>query len=58
MDFSSSEYAVKAKHARSGLIWLGQYRFPSALTRSFRLRNLGVGRLILVWISEVYNNST
>nr|DAI27552.1 MAG TPA: hypothetical protein [Caudoviricetes sp.] len=26
MDFSSSDI-----HARSGLIWLGQYRFPSAL---------------------------
>nr|DAJ66321.1 MAG TPA: hypothetical protein [Caudoviricetes sp.] len=52
MDFSSSDI-----HARSGLIWLGQYRFPSALTRSFRLRNLGVGRLVRLDI-EVYNNST
>ena len=83
MDFSSSEYAVKAKHARSGLIWDDKLSLvrqiypietrlsptragsvgqevdtisliqPFVLTRSFRLRNLGVGRLSFLDIESI-----
>ncbi|WP_314989087.1 hypothetical protein [uncultured Campylobacter sp.] len=65
MDFSSSEYAVKAKHARSGLIWddkLSLFRqiYPIK-TRLSPTRAGSVGQEvdtisliqpILVWISE------